>query len=126
MESEGICFGGRLGGLCTSNCSEEEGLRILPAGDLSLSTGPSSARGGDLAVSKSLVMAGVKESYESSRSRSPVVLSESNLEYCEVSLDPGEARSVVLVLLAGGKEVRADDEVGFAEDDSGRLKPKLE
>jgi len=60
------------------------------------------------------------ESYRSSLSLSP--RSGSNLEYCEVSLEPGEGSSDFL--LPDGK-LRADVEVGFIDEDSGRVKPKL-
>ena len=117
VESDGTCFA-LLVGLCRSNVSEEDGLRRLLAGDRSLSP---ISRAGDLAESKSCLLFGVDESYNSSRSLSFGLLSGSNFEYCEVSRAPGEGSSVVLEV-PGGKLRAEVEEVGFTEDGSHRLK----
>ena len=118
VESDGTCFARLLVGLCRSNVSEEEGLRRLLAGDRSRSP---ISRAGDLAESKSCLLFGVDESYNSSRSLSFGLLSGSNFEYCEVSRAPGEGSSVVLEV-PGGKLRAEVEEVGCTEDGSHRLK----
>ena len=119
VESDGTpCFA-RLVGLCRSKVSEEDGLRRLLAGDLSRSP---ISRAGDLAESKSCLLFGVDESYNSSRSLSFGLLSGSNFEYCEVSRAPGEGSSVVLEVPGGKLRAEVEEEVGFTEDGSHRLK----